>query len=315
MPELPAWTVAADDAGTRLDKYLADTSRLGSRSRVSDALAKGKVFVNGSEARSVDAGSKLHTGDVVGVWIDRPGSAHRRHRSIADGEIEILYEDDQLIVIDKPPGLLAVPLAQRREAGSAFDHVSAHLNLRRRKKLLVVHRIDRDTSGLVVFAKTVRAQKQLKDQFLQRRPERVYVALVHGHPRPPEGTWRDELVWDADALLQKRAHPRDPKKKEAVTRYRVLETLGNVSLLEIRLETGKRNQIRIQARLHGHALVGERLYAGRAASQVSIPFGRQALHAYRLSFEHPTSGRMVAVESPLPTDMKELLERLRRQSA
>ena len=205
--------------------------------------------------------------------------------------------------------------AQRREAGSAFDHVSAHLNLRRRKKLLVVHRIDRDTSGLVVFAKTVRAQKQLKDQFLQRRPERVYVALVHGHPRPPEGTWRDELVWDADALLQKRAHPRDPKKKEAVTRYRVLETLGNVSLLEIRLETGKRNQIRIQARLHGHALVGERLYAGRAASQVSIPFGRQALHAYRLSFEHPTSGRMVAVESPLPTDMKELLERLRRQSA
>jgi 23S rRNA pseudouridine1911/1915/1917 synthase len=314
MPELPAWTVAADDVGTRLDKYLADTSRLGSRSRVSDALAKGKIFVNGSEAKSGDAGSKLRAGDVVGVWIDRPGSARRRHTSIADSEIEILYEDDQLIVINKPPGLLAVPLVQRREAGSAFDHVSAHLRLRRRKKPLVVHRIDRDTSGLVVFAKTVRAQEHLKDQFLQRLPERVYLAVVHGHPRPSEGTWRDDLVWDADALLQKRAHPRDPNKKAAVTHYRVLETLRSGSLLEIRLETGKRNQIRIQARLHGHALVGERLYAGRAESQVSIPFARQALHAHRLSFEHPTTGRVVAVEAPLPTDMKELLERLRRQS-
>ena len=103
-------------------------------------------------------------------------------------------------------------------------------------------------------------------------------------------------MWDADALLQKRAHPRDPKKKEAVTHYRVLETLGAASLLEIRLETGKRNQIRIQARLHGHALVGERLYASAPGQQVSIPFGRQALHAYRLSFDHPTSGRTVAVE-------------------
>ena len=313
MPELPEWTVAADDAGMRLDKYLADQSRLGSRSRVSDALAKGKIFVNGSEAKREDAGSRLRAGDVVGVWIDRPGSAHRRHRSIADSEIEILYEDDQLIVVNKPPGLLAVPLAQRREAASAFDHVGAHLRPRRRKKPLVVHRIDRDTSGLVVFAKSIRAQEHLKDQFLRRVPERSYFAVVHGHPRPPQGIWRDDLVWDADALVQKRAHPRDPKRKEAVTHYRVLETLRGASLLEIRLETGKRNQIRIQARLHGHALVGERLYTERTGSQVSIPFGRQALHAHRLSFEHPTSGRTIAVEAPLPADMKELLERLRRE--
>jgi 23S rRNA pseudouridine1911/1915/1917 synthase len=314
MPELPAWTVAAAEVGMRLDKYLADRSRLGSRSRVSDALAKGKIFVNGSEAKRGDAGSRLRAGDVVGVWIDRPGSAHRRRRMIADSQLEVVYEDDQVIVVNKPPGLLAVPLAQRRDAGSAFDDVGAHLRPRGRKKPLVVHRIDRDTSGLVVFAKSIRAQEHLKDQFLRRTPERVYLGVVHGHPRPPQGTWRDDLAWDADALLQKRAHPRDPKKKEAVTHYRVLETLGASSLLEIRLETGKRNQIRIQARLHGHALVGERLYAERAGSQVSIPFGRQALHAYRLSFEHPTSGRMVTVEAPLPADMKELLERLRRNS-
>ena len=311
MPELPAWTVAADDAGMRLDKFLADPSRLGSRSRVSDALAKGKIFVNGSEAKASDAGSRVRTGDVVGVWIDRPGSAHRRRKTIADSQLEVVYEDDQLIVVNKPPGLLAVPLAQRRHAGSAFDDVGAHLGPRSRKKPLVVHRIDRDTSGLVVFAKSIRAQQHLKDQFLRRGPERLYVAVVHGHPRPLQGTWRDDIVWDSDALLQKRAHPRDPKKKEAVTHYRVLETLKGASLLEIGLETGKRNQIRIQARLHGHPLVGERLYTERAGSRVSISFGRQALHAQQLSFQHPTTGRRVTVEAPLPPDMQELLRRLR----
>jgi 23S rRNA pseudouridine1911/1915/1917 synthase len=313
MPELPAWTVAPADAGTRLDKYLADRSRLGSRSRVNDALAKGKIFVNGSEAKAADAGSRVRVGDIVGVWIDRPGSAHRRRKTIADSQLEVVYEDDQVIVVNKPPGLLAVPLAQRRDAGSAFDDVGAHLRPRGRKKPLVVHRIDRDTSGLVVFAKNIRAQQHLKDQFLRRDPERLYLAVVHGHPRPPLGTWRDDIVWDADALLQKRAHPRDPKKKEAVSHYRVLETLKGASLLEIRLETGKRNQIRIQARLHGYALVGERLYTERAGagSRVSISFGRQALHAHRLSFEHPTSGRRVTVEAPLPGDMQELLRRLR----
>ncbi len=103
MPELPAWTVAAAEAGMRLDKYLADRSRLGSRSRVSDALAKGKIFVNGSEAKRGDAGSRLRVGDVVGVWIDRPGSAHRRRRTIADSQLEVVYEDDQVIVDNKLP--------------------------------------------------------------------------------------------------------------------------------------------------------------------------------------------------------------------
>jgi 23S rRNA pseudouridine1911/1915/1917 synthase len=311
LPDFPSWTVRADAACLRLDKFLADPSRLGSRSRVSDALAKGKIFVNGSEAKAADAGSRVRAGDVVGVWIDRPGSAHRRRKTIADSQLEVVYEDDQVIVVNKPPGLLAVPLAQRRDAGSAFDDVGAHLRPRGRKKPLVVHRIDRDTSGLVMFAKNIRAQQHLKDQFLRRGPERLYLAVVHGHPRPPLGTWRDDIVWDADSLLQKRAHPRDPKKKEAVSHYRVLETLKGASLLEIRLETGKRNQIRLQARLHGHALVGERLYTERATPQASIAFERQALHAQRLSFDHPTTGRRVTIEAPLPGDMQELLRRLR----
>ena len=310
-PELPSWTVTTDAEGTRLDKFLAEPSRLGSRSRVSAALAKGKVFVNGSEATAADGGTRMRAGDVVGVWMDRPGSAHRRRRTIAASGLEVLYEDDQLIVVNKPPGLLAVPLAQRRDAGSAFEDVGAHLRPHGKKRPLVVHRIDRDTSGLVVFAKNLRAQQHLKDQFLRRGPERLYLAVVHGHPNPSAGTWRDYLTWDADALVQKRAHPHDPRKKEAVSHYRVLEALNRAALVEIRLDTGKRNQIRIQARLHGHALVGERLYAPRAATAAPITFARQALHAARLSFEHPTTGRRVSVEAPLPVDLKELIERLR----
>lgn len=312
MPELPSWTVTPGEEGARLDKFLADRDRLGSRSRVADALAKGKVFVNQSEASLRDGGSRVRAGDVVRVWIDRPGSARRRTMTLRNSGLEILYEDDQLIVANKPAGLLAVPLAQRADAASAYDQLVEHLRPRTKRKPLVVHRIDRDTSGLVVFAKNRRAQEHLKDQFQQRDPDRVYLALVGGRPQPSTGTWKDYLAWDADALVQKRAHPRDPKKKEAVSHYRVLEAFEGASLIEVRLETGKRNQIRIQARLHGHPLVGERLYVSGSDDVRPIEFGRQALHACRLAFDHPVSGKRIAIEAPLPPDMEKLLTRLRR---
>jgi len=313
IQQLPSWKVGADTAGVRLDKFLADTARLGSRRRVADALAKGKIFVNGAEATDADAATRMREGDIVAVWMDRPGSASRKRVSIAGTDLKILYEDDALLVVNKPAGLLAVPLAQRPDADSAYDRLRDHLHPRGRRKPLVVHRIDRDTSGLVVFAKTLKAQDNLKEQFERREPERVYVAVVHGCPEPPHGTWRDELVWDRDVLVQKRAHPRDPRRKAAVSHYRVLERFGDASLLEIRLDTGKRNQIRVQARLHGHSIVGERLYVQAAEPPRPVPFARQALHARRLSFLHPTSGRRLTVEAPLPQDYEDLLARLRRQ--
>jgi 23S rRNA pseudouridine1911/1915/1917 synthase len=312
MPELPSWTVTPGEEGARLDKFLADRDRLGSRSRVTDALAKGKVFVNESEASPRDGGSRVRVGDVVRVWIDRPGSARRRTTTLRNSGLEILYEDDQLIVANKPAGLLAVPLAQRADAASAYDQLGEHLRARTKRKPLVVHRIDRDTSGLVVFAKNRRAQEHLKDQFQRHDPERVYLALVGGRPQPSTGTWQDYLAWDAAALVQKRAHPRDPRKKEAISHYRVLEVFEGASLIEVRLETGKRNQIRIQARLHGHPLVGERLYVSHSDDVRPIEFGRQALHACRLAFDHPVSGKRLVIEAPLPPDMAKLLTRLRR---
>lgn len=307
-----SWTVPGDAVGVRLDKFLAAGERLGSRGRVAAALERGKVFVNDAEAGRADAGSLLRDGDVVRVWMDRPGSSRRRPGPSGAGEVEILYEDECLIVVNKPAGLLSVPLERKSEAASVYEHLETHLRPRGKRRPLVVHRIDRDTSGLVVFAKTLRAQEQLKEQFRRREPERLYWAVVYGHPEPQSGTWRDHLVWDAKTLIQKQTSPGDPQGKEAISHYRVIEVLPGASLVEVRLATGKRNQIRLQARLRGHTLVGERRYVFGPETLRSIAFPRQALHAYRLSFHHPAEGRLISFEAPVPADFAGLLVRLRR---
>ena len=312
MSESTAWTVADAAAGVRLDKFLATDERLGSRGRVVAALDRGKVFVNGHEAGRADAGSLLRRGDEVRVWMDRPGSSKPRSRPTAAGGVAILYEDDLLLVVNKPAGLLSVPLERKSDAASAYQHIETHLRPRGKSRPLVVHRIDRDTSGLVVFAKTVHAQEDLKGQFRRREPERVYWALVYGHPEPAEGMWRDHLVWDSKTLIQKRTRQGDPHGKEAISHYRVLEALPGAAVVEVRLSSGKRNQIRLQARLRGHTLIGEQRYVYGPDSLRSIAFPRQALHAYRLSLRHPADGRLLSFEAPLPADLAGLLARLRR---
>ncbi len=309
----PQWVVSDTDAGSRLDKFLAAPDRLGSRSRVASALERGKIFLNDMEAAAADASSRLSAGDVVRLWMDRPGSATRKPGPYSDGDLHILFEDAALIVLNKPPGMLSVPLERRAGAASAYDRIEDHLRSSGKRRPLVVHRIDLDTSGLVVFAKNTRAQEELKAQFRRREPERVYWAVVYGHPKPTEGTWRDRLVWDQKVLIQKETHPTDPRGMDAISDYRVLETFSDTSLVEVRLQTGKRNQIRIQARLRGHTLVGERRYVFGPDHAATDRVPRQALHAYRLSFLHPTDGRPVIFEAPLPPDFSDLLARLRRQ--
>src|SRR5262249_32756863 len=205
------------------------------------------------------------------------------------GDLRILYEDESLIVLDKPAGLLAVPLERKENADSVVDQLVTHLRPQGKRKPLVVHRIDRDTSGLVVFAKTTAAQHALRDQFTRRWVVRVHRAVAYGPPKPPSGVWRDRLVWDQKALIQKETHPRDPHGKDAVCRYATLETFSSTSLLEIQLETGKRNQIRLQARLRGHTLVGERRYVYGPDALRAIALPRQALHALRVGFLHSTN--------------------------
>ena len=308
------WTVAGGDEGQRLDKFLAAADRAGSRARAVAALERGKIYLNGQEARLTDAARRLAAGDVVRLWMDRPGSAKARPRTGAVGALDIIFEDDDLIVVNKPAGILSVPLERKADAPSMYELVEDRFRSHGRRRPLVVHRIDQDTSGLVVFAKHGDAQRRLKAQFARREPERVYLAIVYGHPDPSSGTWRDRLVWDTKALIQKPTHPRDPAGTDAISEYHTVERFRDASFVEVRLRTGRRNQIRIQARLRGHTLVGEERYVYGPDTLRTIAFGRQALHAFRLGFDHPGDGRELAFEAPLPPDFEDLLARLRRRA-
>jgi 23S rRNA pseudouridine1911/1915/1917 synthase len=306
------WTVGNDDAGLRLDKFLAAPGRLRSRAAAATALAKGKIYVNAIEAAVADAARRLLAGDVVRLWIDRPGSAKARPRIGRAGLLDVVYEDDDLIVVNKPSGLLSVPLERKPDVPSVYDLIEDRFRSHGKRRPLVVHRIDQETSGLVVFAKDGQTQQRLKTQFARREPVRIYLAVVYGHPEPSSGTWCDTLVWDTRALIQKETPSRDPNGTEAVSEYRLLESFRDASLIEVRLVTGRRNQIRIQAQLRGHALVGEQRYVDGPDSQRTITFGRQALHAHRLRCQHPSDGRTMTFEAPLPRDFEDLLLRLRR---
>ena len=305
------WTVTPDEAGTRLDKYLAAPARLASRARAASAIERGKIFVNDVEVALGGASKPLVAGDTVAVWMDRPGTARTRPRAGTFGDLDIVHEDDELLVVNKPAGVLTVPLERNPGVPSVFQQIQDRLRSHGKRRPFVVHRIDQDTSGLVVFAKDAATQTALKDQFKRREPERVYLAVVYGCPDPPSGTWRDHLVWDEKALIQKQTHPRDPRATEAISDYRVVEAFRDTSLIEVRLRTGRRNQVRIQARLRGHTLVGEARYVYGPEMLRPIQFARHALHAWRLAFRHPVDGRRNEFEAPLPADFNDLLAGLR----
>lgn len=306
------WIVTAEEAGLRLDKFLAAAGRLGSRARAFAAIERGKVFVDEGAASAADASVLLRAGQRVRVWLDRPGSAKTSRDAKTVGELAILFEDDSLIVVNKPPGLLSVPLERKSDSPSVYDQIEKYWRPFGKRRPFVVHRIDQDTSGLVVFARTADAQTRLKAQFRRREPSRFYLAVLYGHPTPASGTWRDHLVWDEKALIQKATHPRDPRATEAISEYRVREAYRGASLVEVRLVTGRRNQIRLQARLRGHPLVGEKRYTYGPDGDRAIQFERHALHAWRLEFRHPVDERPLAFEAPLPKDFAALVERLRR---
>ncbi len=299
----------------RLDAWLARQPEIGSRGRASAAIERGKVFLNAEAQDFEDAGARLAPGDEVGYWEDRPGSARTPSRDVVSARagLHVVHEDEAVIAVDKLPGWLVEPLpGEEMSEVTLLDLLRDRLRGAKRRPF-VVHRIDRDTSGLVLFALTPAARDDLKRQFERRTPERIYVAVVHGRVAPPAGTWRDLLAWDKQRLIQRRAHAREERAREAVARYRVLEQHPAGAVVEVSLITGKRNQIRVQAGLRGHPLVGERLYAFGQAPPLNreLSFGRQALHAASLGFRHPAAGRPIRLDAPLPDDMRELIERLR----
>jgi len=229
-----------------------------------------------------------------------------RPRKARRAPFRVVHEDVSLLVADKAPGILTVPIPGKHSR-NLKDVLDRYL-VSQKREALPVHRIDRYTSGLVVFAKNRKAWQHLVHQFRARTPERVYLALVRGELALDEGTLRHRLELTTDGFRQ-RVVPTGGT--EAVTHYRVLDRLRGATLLEVRLESGLKNQIRVQFRAAGHPLVGDRHYASEEAREVTL--GRQALHAWRLSFEHPGTGKAVSFEAPLARDMAQLVERLRRR--
>jgi 23S rRNA pseudouridine1911/1915/1917 synthase len=229
----------------------------------------------------------------------RPGAA---------GEVRVLYEDGAVVVLDKPAGLLSVPI-KGSAVPSALSLLTAELKTRR-QRAFIVHRIDRFASGILLFAKTAADRRALVAQFLAHTPGREYLAVVRGHMEKPAGT----LVhyFRRDGFAQQLSTERDRKAARAELHYRVEESLADASLVRVELVTGLQNQIRAQFAAIGHALIGDRKYHPAEASETRID--RVALHAGRLEFEHPRSRERVAIESPLPQDMRRLMRELHEDS-
>jgi 23S rRNA pseudouridine1911/1915/1917 synthase len=235
---------------------------------------------------------------------DRGSRKQPEPRAHFSREVKVLYEDQAVLVLDKPPGLLAVPIPGSN-AVSALSLASAELKSKR-ERAFVVHRIDRFASGILLFAKTQSDRNSLVQQFLEHSPVREYLAVVRGHLTATKGT----LVhhFRRQGMFQKLSNQRDPKAARAELRYVVEKALREASLVRITLGTGLQNQIRVQFAAIGHPVVGDRKYSPDEAEERRI--ARVALHAARLEFVHPRSGERVSIDCDPPSDFRSLLRAL-----
>jgi 23S rRNA pseudouridine1911/1915/1917 synthase len=318
-----ALTVDEAAAGTRLDAFLAGAVRDLSRSRAKGLILSGAVAVGG--ATIVEPKWPVKSGESVVVNVPEPEPAEPEGEAIP---LVVVYEDDDLIVIDKPAGLVVHPAAGNR-TGTLVNALIAHCGASLSgiggvSRPGIVHRLDKDTSGLMVVAKNDRSHRSLAAQFADHGRsgplERGYLAIVWGAPTVREGT--------IDAPLGRSSRNREKievKKsggREAVTHYRLAESYGPkgkpalASLMECRLETGRTHQIRVHLAAIGHPLIGDEAYGAgfktkvstlpEPARSIAAALPRQALHAYLLGFEHPTTGEALRFESPLPADIAAL---------
>ena len=301
--------------GQRLDKALADASGL-SRERVKALLGKGRIALAGKTATSGSAKPAEGTPFTITVPAAIPAEAQAQ-----DIALTIAYEDEFLIVVDKPAGLVVHPAAGNLDGtlvNALLHHCRGQLSgIGGVARPGIVHRIDKDTSGLLVVAKTDAAHEGLAAQFADHSIERAYLAIVGGLPTPVSGTIRGAIARSSHDR-KKMALVEDGRGKHAVTHYKLLERLDSAALVECQLETGRTHQVRVHMASIGHPLLGDPVY-GRTPSRLrpllnQLHFHRQALHAAVLGFIHPVTGAAIRLESTLPADMAELLVELRAPS-
>ncbi len=303
--EIRRFTVGGEASGERLDRFIESYLKNLTRSRIKTLIEEGWVTVQGEKARK--GGQKVRTGDVVEVIIPPPRTLELVPLEM---ELSILYEDPHLLVLDKPAGLVVHP-APGHEDDTLVNALLAHCGdlkgIGRVERPGIVHRLDKGTSGLLVVAKDEVTHQALMRQFQSRQVEKVYLALVYGCPMPLEGIIHTCLA----------RHPVNRKKmavveggREAITHYRVLASGSGLSLVEVRIATGRTHQIRVHMHHMGHPVVGDPLYGGKMPGDL-LPslkgaiktLGRQALHHHRMKFTHPITGEEVAYISPMPEDM------------
>jgi 23S rRNA pseudouridine1911/1915/1917 synthase len=304
--------VAADAAGWRLDRALAAAVPTLSRERLKALIGAGRV--TGPTGIAVrDPAVKAVPGGAYEVTVPEPAAPHNQPQDLA---LDIVFEDDHLLVVDKPAGMVVHPAAgnpDRTLVNALLHHCAGRLSgIGGVARPGIVHRIDKDTSGLLVVAKTDLAHEGLAAQFARHDLDRRYLAIVAGRPNPARGIV-DAPLARSSSNRKKMAIVENGRGKRAVTHYAMLASLADSALVECRLETGRTHQVRVHMSSIGHPLLGDPVYGSRKAHREllkRLDFERQALHAAQLGFIHPVTRSSLSFKSAVPSDMQELLSAL-----
>ena len=298
-----SYQFTVDQAGIRLDKFVSENCPGLSRSQAQKLIDDGCVVVNGLMEK---ASHKTATGEKIDVTVPPPAPTGLMPEAIP---VKILYEDDDLLVIDKPAGLTVHP-APGHPSHTLVNAVLSHLNEieddGEATRPGIVHRLDKDTSGVMLVAKNNVALANLADQFKSRSVKKVYLTLVHGILKPERGVIEAPIGRDSGDR-KKMAVTGESRGRAARTNYRVLRYVGKNSFLEITPETGRTHQIRVHLAAIGYPVFGDITYGKK-----SVLLNRQFLHAHRLGFFLPSTGKFVEFESPLPEDLQKALKELDR---
>ncbi|MEP2056258.1 MAG: RluA family pseudouridine synthase [Maribacter litoralis] len=308
----------------RVDKFLMNFIENATRNKIQQSAKDGHVWVNDQIVKS---NYKVKAGDEVKVLFEHP--PHEFLLVPEDIPLDIVYEDDVLLVVNKPAGMVVHP-GHGNYTGTlinALIHHTDNLPSNSNERPGLVHRIDKDTSGLLVVAKTEAAMTHLAKQFFDKTSEREYIALVWGNIEEDEGTIEGHVGRNPKNRLQMHVFPEGEEGKEAVTHFRVLERLGYVTLVSCKLETGRTHQIRVHMKYIGHTLFNDERYGGEKILKgttftkykqfVENTFKllpRQALHAKTLGFVHPVTGKHMSFDSEIPDDMASAIEKWRSYS-
>ncbi|TKI71438.1 RluA family pseudouridine synthase [Lysinibacillus mangiferihumi] len=298
-----SYTIEEQQQGERIDKAVSSIQNEWSRSQISNWITEGIVKVNGA---AVKAKYKVKAGDVVEFIVPEAEPLDVIAENL---DLEIVYEDADVLVVNKPKGMVVHP-APGHMTGTLVNGLMYHCKdlsgINGIMRPGIVHRIDKDTSGLLMVAKNDKAHESLVEQLVNKTVTRKYTALVHGHIAHDKGTidapiGRDQKDRQKQAVVDKGKH--------AVTHFQVVERFGDYTLVECRLETGRTHQIRVHMQYIGFPLVGDPKYGPRK----TIDFAGQVLHAGVLGFNHPTTGEYKEFEVPLPVDYVQLLDELRNK--